>query len=288
MQHVDERVTSKLGYRKIQGACKQARTNGHLYMWVDTCCIDKSSSAELSEAINAMFRWYKKAQVCHVYLADVPTLSELFWTFERSRWFRRGWTLQELLGPQSVVFYAENWMQIGTKFSLRQLLSKVTGIELRVLEGASLADICAARKMSWACNRDTTRTEDTAYSLLGIFDINMPLLYGEGNKAFIQLQEEIMKSTYDVTLFAWEDEDGACPNSGLLARSPRSFKKGARIFPTKRNHPVRYELSNHGVRMEVDLKTGNGSAHSYRLWVLEVKPRTYAVVFDRAFSNRSL
>ena len=262
MQRIDHRVKCKAGYRKIHGSCKLARSNGHRYIWIDTCCIDKSSSAELSEAINAMFRWYRGARVCYVYLADVPTPSELSWSFERSRWFRRGWTLQELLAPLNVVFYAENWMILGTKLGLRKVLSDVTGIDLRVLEGAPLRDICAAQKMSWASSRSTSRTEDTAYSLLGIFDVNMPLLYGEGSKAFVRLQQEIMKSTDDVTLFVWDDDDGSCPNSGLLARSPRNFEKGARIFPTEVMHPLQYEITNRGVRMEAILYQSCG------LWFL--------------------
>jgi hypothetical protein len=175
---------------------------------MNRCCIDKSSSAELSEAINSMFRWYQKATVCYVYLADVSRdmaqpngydHSEI----ARSRWFARGWTLQELIAPSNLIFYAKEWHRIGTKNDMCDFISETTRIDVEILQGQDLELVSVAKRMCWASNRTTTRVEDIAYCLLGIFDINMPLLYGEGKKAFLRLQEEILKVSGDHSLFAW-------------------------------------------------------------------------------------
>ncbi|RDX46388.1 HET-domain-containing protein [Lentinus brumalis] len=169
---------------KIRRACAVARAHGYRYIWVDSCCIDKTSSAELSEAINSMFTWYRNASVCYAFLPDVrsnqsPRAHNS--DFRESRWFTRGWTLQELLAPEAVVFLSHDWQVIGTKSSLASLIALVTTIPTSVLLcTASLRDFSVARRMSWASKRSTTRVEDEAYSLLGIFDINMPTLYGEG------------------------------------------------------------------------------------------------------------
>ncbi len=196
----------KEGYRKIDYCCKQALKDGYNWVWVDTCCIDKTSSAELSEAINSMFRWYQDAAICYAHLADVSddVSGDALSAISGSRWFTRGWTLQELLAPRDIVFFSKNWQNLTTKLSSVELLSTITGIERGYLEGDPIEDASAAKKMSWAATRQTTRVEDTAYCLLGIFDVNMPLIYGEGKKAFKRLQEEIMKANpEDHTLFAW-------------------------------------------------------------------------------------
>jgi hypothetical protein len=199
----------KEGYRKIDYCCKQALQDGYEWVWVDTCCIDKSSSAELSEAINSMFQWYKDAAICYAHLTDVPDdtrQDSLLGALSESRWFTRGWTLQELLASSSIVFYSENWQTLTTKLASVEILSTITGIERAYLEGAPLEGASTAKRMSWAASRETTRIEDIAYCLLGIFEVNMPLIYGEGKKAFKRLQEEIMKAyPEDHTLFAWGD-----------------------------------------------------------------------------------
>lgn len=177
-------LSQRKGYRKIVGCCAKARSDGLSYAWVDTCCIDKSSSAELSEAINSMFQWYRSATVCYAYLDDVPSDEDpaSSSTFRRSRWFTRGWTLQELLAPYEVVFLAEDWLEIGSKRSLRRTVAAVTNIdELSLVEG-SWAHVSVAAVLSWASRRRTTRVEDGAYCLMGLFDVHMPLIYGEGEK----------------------------------------------------------------------------------------------------------
>jgi Heterokaryon incompatibility protein (HET) len=197
---------SKAGYQKIRFCGKQAATDGLQYLWVDTCCIDKLSSAELSEAINSMFRWYHDAGNCYVYLSDVSIggsskngqFSQETWepAFQKSRWFTRGWTLQELIAPASVEFFSVEGERLGDKKSLERQIHDITGITPQALQGAPLSHFGVDKRMSWAAKRETKREEDAAYSLLGIFDIHMPLIYGEGRKkALARLQKEI-KDTF--------------------------------------------------------------------------------------------
>jgi hypothetical protein len=194
----------KSGYRKLTFCGEQATKDGLQHFWIDTCCIDKSSSAELSEAINSMFRWYREAAKCYVYLSDVSTanqkarnkFSDFTWelAFLESRWFTRGWTLQELLAPRSVEFFSEEGIRLGDKETLERQIYKITGIATLALQGTHLGEFGIEERLSWAKSRRTTRGEDKAYSLLGIFGIYMPLIYGEGEEnAFRRLQEEINK-----------------------------------------------------------------------------------------------
>ncbi|THV00330.1 hypothetical protein K435DRAFT_934148 [Dendrothele bispora CBS 962.96] len=198
------RIEQKAGFIKIQKSCELAKRKGFGYIWNDTCCIDKESSAELSEAINSMYRHYGNSGVCYAYLVDVSR--------ERlSRWFTRGWTLQELLAPSEVVFYDKDWRKIGTRTRLANLISVITRIPTSVLMGDQDLKSCSiAQRMSWAAERRTTRAEDIAYCLMGIFGVGMPTLYGEGAiRAFIRLQEEIIKyNTDDGTIFAWRANTG--------------------------------------------------------------------------------
>ncbi|PKS07150.1 hypothetical protein jhhlp_005750 [Lomentospora prolificans] len=242
------------GFAKIEDCCRQAKRDGYAWAWVDTCCIDKQSSAELSEAINSMYRWYQHSAVCYVYMPDVvadpdsfpvsnsPTslvpgeawpsspgrdakhLRRLGLAFAASRWFRRGWTLQELIAPRLVEFYDRDWTEIGTKASLVSDLQRITGIRAEILQGASPGSLCTiAERLSWASKRDTLRVEDRAYSLLGIFNVNMPLLYGEGQNAFIRLQEEIIRRSEDLSLLAWYQPRLPGSYSGVLAPDPAGF-----------------------------------------------------------------
>ncbi|CAG8982452.1 hypothetical protein HYALB_00014077, partial [Hymenoscyphus albidus] len=194
----------KAGYSKIQFCGEQASYDGLEYFWVDTCCIDKASSAELSEAINSMFRWYQKATRCYVYLSDVSirkrkvsdTSTEYTWesALRASKWFTRGWTLQELLAPRSVEFFSREHNRLGDKGTLERQIHEITGIPTTALQETPLSQFDVDERFSWVKCRQTTRGEDKAYSLFGIFDIQMPLLYGEGEvKAFQRLREAIDK-----------------------------------------------------------------------------------------------
>lgn len=268
-------VRQKAGFAKIKYTCDQARRDRLEYAWCDTCCIDKSSSAELQEAINSMYRWYANAEECYAYLSDVfggcPYLAEpqkpvaappsddeaeeeAFWhgAFASSVWFTRGWCLQELLAPKTVKFYGRSWNLIARKGDLAETISKITGVERAVLTNTKpLSEISVAGRMSWAAKRETTRVEDRAYSLLGIFDVNIPLIYGEGGKAFVRLQEEIIKNNADHSIFAWHatgDEHGT-----LLADSPAAFSSDVDIVSYGR--PGSYELTNKGLRVALPILT---------------------------------
>ncbi|KAL9607472.1 MAG: hypothetical protein Q9167_007619 [Letrouitia subvulpina] len=227
--------THLAGYKKIKAACALASKDGWRWMWIDTCCIDKKSSAELSEAINSMYHWYREAVVCYAYLEDVSLYIPLSTKFRKSRWFTRGWTLQELLAPRLVIFHDRDWIPIGSKSSLQAEVSAATGIRIDHLHKPQAAS--AAQKLSWASQRSTTRLEDEAYCLLGLFDVNMPLVYGEGRKAFRRLQEEIINSSNDHSIFAWDDESAAksfgfndWELSSMLAFSPGRFMNSGSII----------------------------------------------------------
>ncbi|KAI1494902.1 heterokaryon incompatibility protein-domain-containing protein [Biscogniauxia mediterranea] len=318
---------TKPGYAKIQQASNLALADGFQYVWVDTCCIDKTSSAELSEAINSMMSWYERSEVCYAYLTDVkPGLSpsKQKVAFEKSRWFTRGWTLQELLAPCHLIFYSSDWSVISTRDDLADSVSHITGIDKYFLchskpakeehvsrtnsfnfpandytsdygknsLRAKLNSASVAQRMSWASRRQTTRDEDTAYCLLGIFDINMPLLYGEGTKAFFRLQEEIMKYSDDQSLLAWDFEglevkksdrshqsrswfsdnyswasdhpNGTLEYAGILATSPSAFKNcqdRIQLDVGKLTPP--YSMTNKGLQLELPLS--DKTDHPYAL-----------------------
>jgi len=199
-----------------------------------------------------MCQWYEGAQVCYVYLADIFLTSvnaEMPKQFRDSRWFTNGWTLQELLAPHTVVFYDRDWIVLGTWQSLMIQVCSATGISQKHVHDHMKASIAA--KMSWASERKTTRVEDVAYSLLGLFDINMSLLYGEGDMAFIRLQLEIIKSSNDESIFAWKDP--GLRFSGMFAQSPASFVASGGIRPIP--HPLlparSYTVTNAGLAIEL-------------------------------------
>ena len=231
-------VRCKPGFIKIKEAARMALSHECEYIWVDTCCIDKTSSSELSEAINSMFKWYQAAEVCLAYLSDVAATGQADLDIphiKSSRWFTRGWTLQELIAPDDVRFYSQDWSFLGSKSGeLRHLLFDITGIEEFVLNGVfSIEDVSIAQRMQWASKRRTTRQEDMAYCLMGLFNVNMPLLYGEGERAFIRLQDEIIKGKYwrqdsALSYATWTDEQQ------ILTINPSSSGCGNRRRPCPR------------------------------------------------------
>jgi len=248
------------GYAKIDYASRQSESDGIDYVWVDTCCIDKSSSAELSESINSMYRWYQKSAVCYAYLEDVTSIfSEVNLEnleFRCSRWFTRGWTLQELIAPATVLFFGKDWIYLGNKSNLSSLISSITRIhEVVVRDPYAVSRVSVAKRMSWAASRETTRIEDVAYSLLGIFDVNMPLLYGEGEKAFIRLQEEILKESDDQSLFAWNPPGRYdVYNLGILATHPKCFIGSGSIIPIPSTMESQsYSMTNKGLHIKIPI-----------------------------------
>ncbi|KAI0334530.1 HET-domain-containing protein [Cubamyces sp. BRFM 1775] len=271
---------------KIRECCALARKHGYRWVWIDSCCIDKTSSTELSEAINSMYEWYAAADICFAFLEDVsddhdPRLKDS--KFRRSRWFTRGWTLQELIAPATVLFLSKEWRPLGTKASLADLVEEITGIGEDVLTHRTLLDsVSVARRMSWAAKRQTTREEDKAYSLMGIFGVNMPTIYGEGGNAFIRLQEEILKQVPDQSIFAWgpllrddtllyrnmgpytvSDDSRYWQSRNLFAWSPDAFVNSAGIssiapetFEKRAGIPFvlsEYTISSYGMRSRMPL-----------------------------------
>ncbi|KAM4066346.1 heterokaryon incompatibility protein [Hirsutella rhossiliensis] len=256
---VDGTATRKSSFDKVRYTCTQAVKDGLDWIWIDSCCIDKSSSAELSEAINSMYAWYKNSDVCYTYLSGVSAAADTSKTdgeFARCRWFTRGWTLQELLAPVDLVFFSQDWIKIGEKAALSRPLSVITGIDEGILTGArALESASVARRMSWAAHRRTTRPEDVAYCLMGVFGVNMPMLYGEGQRAFLRLQEEIMKQSDDQSLLAWVDVDASVDAyHGLLAKSPLNFAYSNSVFPYQDWEPrPPYQLTNRGLCIDLPM-----------------------------------
>ena len=267
-----EAAKGKVGYTKVQKCCEKALQDGHQYVWIDTCYIDKRSSAELSEAINSMYRWYAESRVCYAYLEDVPGegLSDTIKIYEallNSRWFTRGWTLQEMIAPYYIQFLGRNWGVIGVKthffYPVLQLpttrinteifagiLTEITGIPAKVLRGELVIRLVpAAQKMAWAAKRLTTREEDLAYALMGLFGVSMPILYGEGlGKAFRRLQLEIIQTNTDQSIFVWRSNRRS---SGLLADSPRDFSESGLDFVWKSMALQPYSMTNLGLALNL-------------------------------------
>lgn len=238
----------KAGFSKIINACRVARELELDYIWIDSCCIDKSKSAELNESINSMYSWYENSERCIVYLEDLDPDGDL----RQCRWFKRGWTLQELVAPsRGVYFFDRNWNSFGQRSDtgLCESISSITGIDMDCLQGrANLTSLSISHKMSWAEGRETTRPEDRAYSLLGIFEVNMPLIYGEGGtKAFRRLQEEIARVSSDLSLFAWDPR--AEGNAGLdaFASSPDNFAAYKDMVPSYQSQ--HFTRTNKGIEM---------------------------------------
>ncbi|KAH7174390.1 heterokaryon incompatibility protein-domain-containing protein [Fusarium flagelliforme] len=225
---------TKAGFHKIERSCHQARADGYDYLWCDTNCIDKRSSSELSEAINSMFNWYKNSAVCYAHLSDVSP-GDLS-SFSNSLWFTRGWTLQELLAPSEEIFD----------------ITKIEEADMR--SGIHKASI--SKRMSWVSHRQTSRPEDIAYCMLGIFDINMPLLYGEGDKAFIRLQEEIIRFSNDQSIFCWHWSREHVPSdwSSILSPSPKAFENSGSYHQAwGGDDSLSYTISNSGLSIKLKL-----------------------------------
>jgi hypothetical protein len=250
----------KAGYQKIEQSCAIAAESDIFYIWIDTICIDKRSSSELSEAINSMYRYYKQSYICYAYLEDISSGERAHKKIMTSRWWTRGWTLQELIAPNEVIFYSTDWHPIASKRDLAPSIFQATGIDESILKYSGyLHRVSVAKRMSWAAERETTREEDIAYCLLGVFGVSMPLLYGEGHKSFLRLQEEIMKESTDQSLFAWSQ----IPESieyytpcGILALHPSYFidsgdivpSEGTEHFGTEMEH---YTITNKGLQIRL-------------------------------------
>ncbi|GIZ44796.1 hypothetical protein CKM354_000798300 [Cercospora kikuchii] len=320
-----DQLKAREGWAKLDYTRKQAHQDGYQYCWIDTLCIDKSSSAELAEAINSMYRWYSAAEACYVYLADMPerlqsdqhvttyrsfpvgetqadiegsgdwdsreplmlelidlesipeTAEEQYdwdWAaFSKCKWFTRGWTLQEMIAPAVVEFYSASWTHIGPLSKLAKHVEATTGVHIEALQHKwPLNSYSIAQKMSWAARRTTTKVEDQAYSLLGIFDLNLPIIYGEGEKAFQRLQMEMLRTSADQTIFAWlagwptmrKFEKNRVKDRTprdyleLFAKSPMSFRHCARVVPTEQEDRA-HESADNGVRFNLQSQPSSTS-----------------------------
>ncbi|KAK4624512.1 hypothetical protein CLAFUW4_05692 [Fulvia fulva] len=224
----NNKVTQFCAYLR-SGSSQSTIPKAITWAWIDTCCIDKESSSELSEAINSMYNWYQDSWESIAYVQDVTAApcaegcrsrcQECIATlrqFEESRWFTRGWTLQELIAPQKLIFVNNNWQNFGSgativpriELPMSQIIERVIRVPLILLEDPDqLVDYSMAQRMSWAATRDTTRSEDQAYCLIGLLGVNMSLLYGEGGQAWIRLQHEIARTWNDESIFAWDLDD---------------------------------------------------------------------------------
>ncbi|KAI0382550.1 heterokaryon incompatibility protein-domain-containing protein [Hypomontagnella monticulosa] len=250
-------LPTKTGYTKVTETCRLALQYGLQFAWLDTCCIDKTSSAELSESINSMFRWYQKARVCIVYLDDLSPGTETRSGLTNCRWLTRGWTLQELLAPDNVQFYDSAWIQRGSKGNFAAEIAEITGIPIDLIcNSMPIKYYSVARRMAWASRRNTTRLEDRAYCLLGLFDVNMPLIYGEGSKAFYRLQEEIIRQKVDFTLFAWQPDRALSSSTdycSILASSPTDFRECQNIQSFADDVEIGYSITTRGLEITTHL-----------------------------------
>ncbi|CCM03175.1 uncharacterized protein FIBRA_05297 [Fibroporia radiculosa] len=216
-----------LGYRKLLGCCEEAKRLGLDFLWSDTCCIDKTSSAELDESIRSMFRWYRNSTICIVYLGQTTVMEDM----RADEWFLRGWTLQELLAPRTMKFFNKEWQPLTEEEDDKEedtpiltILHEITGIPEIDIEDFSPAPQNVDKRMTWAAPRKTTRAEDAAYSLMGIFDVSLQIAYGEGGeRAFSRLIEAIMQAGGDTSVLNWAGHPAKHHASRGLPASPASY-----------------------------------------------------------------
>ncbi|KAH9476773.1 Vegetative incompatibility protein HET-E-1 [Psilocybe cubensis] len=278
------------GLLKLINFCFVAyNMHGYRYAWIDTCCIDKRSSAELDESIRSMFNWYRSSSICIVHLGNSrrpirPTafrdrpFAEIF----NDPWFTRGWTLQELLAPTVVKFYYDAWISITTnpndkiqqaftpcpttQNALIEQVSYITSIPLLEIIHFVPGMQNVRDRLRWASTRETTREEDKAYCLLGLLDVNMPITYGEGEKAFHRLQASIMEESGDRSLFIWDGIPSS--KSSMLARGPECYACSNDVIEANFLYPEEivdvihdslvepiYMLTNYGLKISVSLYT---------------------------------
>ena len=263
---VDSRRPFTRGYDKLVNFCQRAAQFGCRLAWSDTCCIDKTSSAELDEAIRSMFRWYRLAHVCVVHLSDATSIS--FDELEKDVWFTRGWTLQELLAPTRMKFYGKGWKELTDMDNdkdhdaLMERVSRITNIPINDLRRFQPGTNRIRERMSWASRRMTTRTEDIAYSLIGIFDVNLPIAYGEGTWAFHRLMEVIIHRCDEWGIFAWAGSPSTHHSrTSAIPQSPACYHLiNVESFPdeTERVHgDTMFTLSRQGLQLCVMVAIGD-------------------------------
>lgn len=243
----------------IQRACGEARNAGSEWLWNFAACVDKRSSAAQSEAINSLAKIYRDCEYSIIYLADFDFKlvrdETMGGALAECRWVKNIWAIPQIIFAREAYFYSSDWSQIGTKRTILPLLSSIMGIDKPVLEDSdTVEDYSIARRMSWASDKTALRIEDYAYALLGLFNVSMPIIYGEGRRSFIKLQEEIIKDTDDFSLFAWDNPD-VQQYTGLFAHSPawfRRFRNGPKT-PMRINGDLQIHCA--GITIETSLYT---------------------------------
>ncbi|KAG2135167.1 hypothetical protein DEU56DRAFT_401519 [Suillus clintonianus] len=228
---VEQRNESAPGYAKLGHFCEVAQKgHGMKFAWSDTCCIDKSSSAELDESIRSMFRWYRNSAICIVHLAQSTSTGDM----TDDEWFTRGWTLQELIAPKKTKFYNKDWEPLTSLHydkgeygdeDILSAISKRTGISRRNLLHFDPGPFFLKERMEWAAGRRATRDEDIAYSLTGIFNVGLQIAYGEGaDRAFVRLIEALMQVTSDTDILHWTGKAAVLPHTHALPPSPAAYR----------------------------------------------------------------
>ncbi|KAK4495166.1 hypothetical protein PRZ48_013493 [Zasmidium cellare] len=296
-EFTDASARNKAGFAKIQNVCREVRDwswsfkrrppHGHTeqhrcervhWVWIDTCCIDKRNFTEYAEAITSMWAWYKSAAFCIVYLRDVKQYKlrrDTLTAVRDSEWFERGWTLQELLAPRTLFFYSNNWKQVGSsaESDLMETISRASGIPARCMgnRGVKMKDISVAKRMSWASGRKTTKPEDLACCLLGMFEVYMPLMYGEGFRvAFQRLQRTIIECYDDESIFAFTPQSG---QDGVLATNLRDFANCGNVIKCTRQQRLAYSISNRGLQFNataIDVGSTIGSRRPRRRYAIDL------------------
>ncbi|KAG8829132.1 hypothetical protein FRC17_007081 [Serendipita sp. 399] len=249
------------------------------FAWMDTICINKESSTELDESIRSMFAWYRDSHICIVYLSETNSRSDL----KQDPWFGRGWTLQELLAPRRFAFYSKNWKQItrsdcekhsgeqarrkGIEERLWADIASITQIKVEDIHNFKPGMYDIRKRMAWAARRQTMRIEDMAYCLLGIFNVNLSIAYGEKDGAFYRLQLEILQNCPDLSLFDWEGQ--ASGHNSMFASSPACFRSNRAVHIITWPHldtDTAWTYTNLGVRIqEVLYKLNQGDVERLSL-----------------------
>jgi len=261
-------IDKKPGYHKVDMCCKLALEDGLDYVWIDTCCADAESTTAFTEALNSSYSWFQNSEVCYVYLDDVDGSEDLESegsTFRRCRWFKRAWTLQELLAPVNLFFFSSNWSMLGTKVGLATVISDVTGIHRdAILYPSRVPFFSIAARMSWANGRKSSKGEDRVYSLMGLFGVNLPIVYGEGEKnVFIKLQRSIMETSDDQSILAWRSvSSSSSPHtSGPFADSPDCYADCGNVYRIPHcqwlEYCTRYYCSPSGISPRLDFAVTN-------------------------------
>ncbi|KAJ8593628.1 hypothetical protein M405DRAFT_810527 [Rhizopogon salebrosus TDB-379] len=245
------------GFQKLINFCRKAHEYGVEFAWSDTCCIDKSSSSELDESIRSMFRWYRNADVCIVHLAQSETIEDIV----DDEWTERGWTLQELLAPYMIKLFNKHWMPMtghwndksGEETEAMKILERATGVDPQALIFFRPGPVKVDERMTWAARRKTTRAEDMAYSLMGIFDVSLQIAYGEGgDRAFCRLIEAIMHGG-DPSVLNWIGDPLGHPSSDAIPQSAQSFVGRTLAFLPPSLTGGRLEMTMTGLGLRVPL-----------------------------------